>query len=195
MHIFFSTSVYGKADPDQNSQAIVAAVEKAGHTIEADHIFSVTPEEMASWTEEQDLAYHKKVLERIKKADALFAEVSKPSTSVGYLIATAVQAGKPVVVFYSGNQEPHLFKSLEKLNDRFQVVRYSTIEELDDEVPYMIDFIESSQDVRFNFFVSPSISSYLDWVSKTKKIPRSVYLRRLIDQDIETAHETPFQAT
>jgi hypothetical protein len=185
MHIFFSTSVYGRADLDKKSQAIVTAVEKTGHTIEADHIFSVTPEEMATWTDEQDLAYHKKVFERIKKADALFAEVSRPSTSVGYLIAVAAQAGKPVVVFYNGDQEPHLFKSLEKLMDRFQVVRYSNVEELGDEVPYMIDFIEGSQDVRFNFFVSSSISSYLDWVSKTRKIPRSVYLRRLIDEDMQ----------
>ncbi|MBU1088374.1 hypothetical protein KKA02_00630, partial [Patescibacteria group bacterium] len=39
-------------------------------------------------------------------------------------------------------------------------------------------------DVRFNFFVSPKILSYLDWVAKTKRIPRSVFLRGLIEKEM-----------
>jgi hypothetical protein len=93
--------------------------------------------------------------------------------------------GKPVVVFYSGDEEPHLFRSLEVTNDKLVVVRYSSLDDLDNEVPLMVDFINDTQDTRFNFFVSPSISAYLDWVSKAKRVPRSVYLRKLIDEDME----------
>jgi hypothetical protein len=64
------------------------------------------------------------------------------------------------------------------------VVRYRDIADLEREVPLMIDFVSEVQDTRFNFFVSPSIATYLDWVSKEKRVPRSVYLRRLIDQDM-----------
>jgi len=40
-------------------------------------------------------------------------------------------------------------------------------------------------DVRFNFFVSPKIISYLDWVSKNRMVPRSVFLRELIEKEMK----------
>ena len=52
-----------------------------------------------------------------------------------------------------------------------------------------LDYASSHQDVRFNFFISPAIGNYLDWISKEKKIPRSVYLRNLIEKDMEENEE------
>ena len=97
---------------------------------------------------------------------------------------SAVSLGKPVVIFYGGKEEPHLFKTLEATNEKLIVVRYHDLSELDREVPLMIDFINETQDTRFNFFVSSSITSYLDWVLRHRRIPRSVYIRRLIDDDM-----------
>jgi hypothetical protein len=128
---------------------------------------------------------YKKNMVALKKADAVFAELSYNSTSAGYMVAAAVSMGKPVVIFYSGQEEPHLFRSLETVNEKLVVVRYKAIADLDHEVAMMIDFINDAQDTRFNFFVSPGISSYLDWVSKNRRIRRSVYLRKLIDEDME----------
>lgn len=184
MHIYFSASLHGKSEFLSHYQAIIEAAENSGNTVFSDHVMKVTPEEVSRWDDDTELEYHRQVINQIKKADALFVEVSYPSTSVGYLIAQALQANKPVVAFYQGNKEPHIFKSLEAVHDRFQVVRYQTLEDLSEEVPYMVEFINTNQDVRFNFFVSPSISHYLDWVSRSHRVPRSVYLRNLIDSDL-----------
>lgn len=184
MKIIFLASIYGKQQFVENYQTIIQEVETHGHTVQADHVMNNTAEVMAEWSEDQDFKFHKTLIDKIKATDVVFAEVSAASTSVGYLIAAALQAGKPVVVFYSGAQEPHLFKALEKLSDKFQVVRYKDVAELKKEIPFVLDFVSSIQDVRFNFFISADHASYLDWIARNRKIPRSVYLRHLIEDDM-----------
>lgn len=176
MKIFFAASIHGKHTFLPNYKVIIDAVSEYGHTVVADHLLNSDASD--------ETGYDVAIIDSIKKADVLFAEVSHPSTSVGYMISLAIQASKPVVVFYSGSEEPHLLKTLEKTNDKIQVIRYSAIDELKTEIPYVLDFAASAQDVRFNFFISPELSSYLDWVSRQNRTPRSVYLRQLIDNDM-----------
>lgn len=185
MTIFFTASMYGKPRYEAHYQALVERLKKLGHKVKADHILNISLDEMNRWSDAQDQKYHKQVAEALKRADAVFADVSYSSTSVGYVIASAVQVGKPTVIFYSGVEEPHLLRSLEQLSDKVQIVRYSTIDELRDEVPFALEFATNAQDTRFNFFISPDLVNYLNWVSKSKKIPRSVYLRDLIDVDMQ----------
>ena len=52
-----------------------------------------------------------------------------------------------------------------------------------------LDYVSSAQDVRFNFFISPTIGLYLDWISKNKRIPRAVYLRKLIEEEMRENKE------
>ncbi len=185
MNIFFTASVYGRPHFDPNYAKILTKIKEAGHMVNEENVLSFTNDEIKSWSPEKNIAHHKKLMESVKQADAFFAEVSNNSTSIGYLMSLAMQSGKPVVAFYSGQEEPHLFQTLEETSDKFQIIRYNSVKDLDKEVDYAIDFAVSAQDTRFNFFISPELSSYLDYIAKTRKIPRSVYLRNLIDRDIE----------
>jgi hypothetical protein len=185
MTIFFTASMHGKPRYEANYQALVERLKKLGHKVKAEHIMDISLEEMNAWSDAEDQRYHKKVADSLKRADAVFAEVSYSSTSVGFVIATALQAGKPTVIFYSGEEEPHLLRSLEQLSDKVEVVRYNSLDELKDEVPFALEFAMNAQDTRFNFFITPDLVNYLNWISKTKKTPRSVYLRDLIDADMQ----------
>jgi len=185
MKIFFCASVHGKPKFESEYRLIEIRVKSLGHELVADHIFKNDSVTMETWTTKQHKEFYKLLVDGIKKADAVIAEVSYSSTSVGYLIAMALHAGKPTVVFYSGKEEPNLFRSLEEVNEKFQVIRYHSTQELEKEVPFGIEFILSAQDTRFNFFLTPDLSNYLNWVSKTRKTPRSVYLRDLIEADME----------
>jgi hypothetical protein len=60
---------------------------------------------------------------------------------------------------------------------------------MSDQAVVVFDYLSDTQDVRFNFFISPQIGNYLDWVSKNKRIPRAVYLRRLIEEDMKNNKE------
>jgi hypothetical protein len=187
MHIFFVGSVYGRPKFDENYQTIVKNVTALGHSLNPDNVLTLTNDQMNQWSDAESIAFQKKVIEGIKQADAVFLEVSHSSTSLGYLMAIAIQAGKPVVAFYSGHSEPHLFKLLENSGDKVEIIRYATLDELEKEVTYALDFVIGAQDTRFNFFISSELSSYLDWIAKTKKVPRSVYLRELIEKEMELA--------
>lgn len=46
---------------------------------------------------------------------------------------------------------------------------------------YGLESAAEKMDVRFNFFVSPEISRYLEVISKDLRIPKAVYLRQLIE--------------
>ncbi len=191
MKIFFTASLHGKSKYNEHYRLIDEGVKAKGHTIKSDHILNYSIESSGGWDEQKNLQYHREVMDGIKQADALFVEASYASTSVGYLICFAVQMGKPVIIFHSGVEEPHMFRTLEKLNEKLQVVRYASLEELKSEVPHALEFVADSQDTRFNFFISPDHSQYLDWIAKNRKISRSVYLRTLIEQDMREGGEDP----
>ena len=187
MKIYFTASMHGKTQFGANYQAVVKALKDNGHTVYSDHIMKWSLEEMKTWGDKENLAYHRKVLEDIKKAECVFVETSYSSASVGYMIAFAVQMSKPVIIFYSGSAEPFLFRTLENTNEKLQVIRYNTLDELRNEIPAALAFASASMDTRFNFFVSPDQVDYLDWVAENRKISRSVYLRNLINAELEHA--------
>lgn len=184
MTIHFAGSIHGKKKYLDRYKKIVEIIEENGHRVFADHILNVSDDDFQKRPAKDDEKYFKKIIESIKRSDALFVELSYPSPSVGFYISQAVAFAKPVVIFYSGNEESHLLRILESISEKIAVVRYTDPIEFTTEVPLMLDFVAEVQDTRFNFFVSPDIATYLDWVSKERRVPRSVYLRRLIDEDM-----------
>ncbi len=185
MKVHFMTAVDGNS---QDFKKIVSTIEKLGHELVTKHYLERKIDEIIKESPAESELYAKKAQSWIKKADILIFETTKPDVSVGYEVALALNMLKPVIVLY--NEElglpPHSLKgyNLEKL----QVLGYNnhTLEEI---LELALEHASDSADVRFNFFISPKIGNYLDWISRRKKIPRSVYLRRLIDNDMQMNSE------
>jgi len=189
MRFFFSASVHGKKTIESNYRIIEQEVKRLGHEVDANTVLTQDPAEMDKFDENRSLAFHKSVMNGMKRADGLLIEASYPSIGVGFNLASAVQLGKPVIVFYSGKEEPHIFRTLEKINDKFQVIRYSSHDQLRKEIPPALAFATENQDTRFNFFISPEHAKYLDWIAQTYKMSRSVHLRRLINKEMDKLAE------
>lgn len=189
MRFFFSASVHGKKTIESNYRLIEQEVKRLGHEVDANTVLTQDPAEMDTFDEHKSLAFHKSVMNGMKRADGLLIEASYASVGVGFNLASAVQLGKPVIVFYCGKEEPHIFRTLEKINDKFQVVRYSSLDQLRKEIPPALAFATENQDTRFNFFISPEHAKYLDWIAQTYKMSRSVYLRRLINKEMDKLAE------
>jgi hypothetical protein len=188
MNIFFIASIHGKGKYGENYNSIVSYLNDLGHKVVSDHVLKVTAKDIDEWNEDKDVEFHKQVLDGIKKSDLVIVEMSHASTSVGYLVSVAVESGKPAIAFYSGKDVPHLLATLEK-NDKFQLIKYSEVIELQKEIPLLISYATEQMDTRFNFFISPRIGNYLDWIAKKKKTPRAVYLRKLIEKEMENNNE------
>lgn len=167
-------------------RSVYDAVKKLGHTHLSDDMISETPEEFYSEEYEVVQKQYQALVDNLRQADVVVAETSYNSLAVGYIIEKALGMGKPVVVLHLPDYEPHFFSGI--VDDRLQVLDYTADTALKT-LKLAFDYAGEQQDVRFNFFVSPKHQNFLDWVSKTKKIPRAVFLRRLIEEDMEENEE------
>ena len=180
MRVHFMTAVDGNHD---DFRKIVQTIEKLGHELISKHYLEREINDIKNETPAESELYAKKANSWIKKADAIIFETSKPDVSVGFEISVALNFQKPVIVLYrkDGANPPY---SLVGVNsDKLQVLGYdsTTLSEI---LELALEYASEANDVRFNFFISPTIGNYLDWIAKEKKIPRSVYLRSLIENDM-----------
>ena len=182
MKIFFDSSLTGRKDYEQNYKAIHEVLLKSEHEIVAAPVFTAYPEDVASESLDEAKEYYRLNNIWMKRADIIVLEVSYPSMGVGHLVSLGLQLGKPVVALHVPDKRPFLLEGIQ--DDRLQVVEY-TLKGVQRTVVDAISYASDQQDTRFNFFISPKISNYLDWISKNKKIPRAVFLRRLIEADMD----------
>jgi hypothetical protein len=191
MKIYFTSSVRGKKEFGDNYQLIFQTIEQMGHT-NLDQDFQGEDEDtFYQGTHASQVQLYKETMQKIKSADVVILEVSEHSLSMGYVMNQALDLGKSVIALYVKDHSPYFAAGID--NDKLQVLEYST-ETLGTILESALDYAQETMDTRFNFFISPSLSHYLDWVSQTKKIPRSVYLRQLIEEDRER-NKTEYEAS
>lgn len=180
MTIYFTASIVGKKYYLKDYLKIIEILTTRKYQVISDHILNTTENQIRLKNREERLKFHKQLEKWINSCDFMVAEISFPSISVGYEISLALQHGKPVLVLYNTGDPPSLLAYHQ--DQKLVCERYSldTLKEIIDD---FINYIEGTNDTRFTFFITPEISSYLDKVSKKGKIPKSVYLRRLIEQD------------
>jgi hypothetical protein len=182
MIIYFSASLAAKELYLENYKRIIAFLESQGHTVIAEHILNSTESKIRMSTRTERLEFHHQLEKWLKSCDFMIAETSFPSISVGYEISLALRLAKPVLVLYSEGDPPSLLAHHQ--NDRLYCERYDQ-ENLGKTIIDFIDYIQGKNDTRFTFFITPQQAAYLDEISRVEKLPKSVYLRQLIEKDME----------
>lgn len=186
MKIYFSAAIFQKEKFGDSYQKIVDSLKNEGHTVLQDTV-ETSLKEAVEKTDIERVAYYKQVLKWIATSDAVVVEVSFPSTlHIGHEITLALEKGKPVIGLYKKGFEPSFFLGLEQ--DKLIWVEYDEAS-LEKDIKYALDMAANIMDTRFNFFISPRHQNFLDWISKTKKIPRAVFLRNLIEEEMEKDDE------
>lgn len=180
MTIYFTASIYLNHLYRDNYLKIVSLLKEMGHKVIHEHITTVPLEKVFSMPDKDKVAYYKKVLGWISKADVIIAEVSFPSTlNVGHEVSIALEKGKPVIALYVDGKESPFFQGNQ--SEKLIYTKYSFVN-LKPVLQQNLDAVENLSDARFNFYISPEINRYLDWVSQHKKLPRAVFLRSLLEK-------------
>ena len=187
MQAYFTASIVGKRYHLDKYKKIVSLLTEKGVTIEADHILKTTEEQIHFESKEERIAFHKKLEGWITDADFIVVEASFPSISVGYEISLALHRGKPVLVLYGEGDPPSLI--MDNVEEKL-VVQHYTLSTLPEILSDFIDYWRGSNDARFTFFITSKIASYLQKQAKKNNIPKSVYLRNLIQEDMK-AQKSP----
>jgi hypothetical protein len=128
----------------------------------------------------------KKTIETLKKADVVMMEVSGHSLSMGFLVSKSLDLCKPIIAFYKKGTRPFFLSGID--DPRFKLMEYNE-KNVCEVLDLAVEEAKKVIDVRFNFFVSPKILTYLDWVAQKRMIPRSVFLRNLIEREMKKDKE------
>jgi len=182
MKIYYIASPRGLKNNAEIYEKTYQVIKNLGHELVSDLVIKTNADTFYSASHKQRVEHYKKTMEAIKKCDLTIVEVSVHSMSMGYIVDKALEQGKPVIVLHLPGYEPYFFSGIQ--NDRLQIWEY-TLDEIKKVITQAIEYSKDQMDVRFNFFVSPRIVNYLDWIAKQRKMPRAVYLRRLIEKDMD----------
>lgn len=186
MKAYFTASISGKDFYGRNYEKIVEILNDLGYKVYSDQILKKNKSVISDQSDKERISYYKKMIEMISESEICVAEVSTSSISVGHEITVVLEKGKPVIALYDKKTQPNLLKAI--TSDKLQTLEYD-MDTLEKTLIKAVEHAKESLDIRFNFFISPQINSYLDWISGTKRIPRAVYLRDLLEREMEKNKE------
>lgn len=182
MTVYFTASIVGKKKYLANYLQIIDAIKSRNFSIISDHIINTTESQIRFETKEARLEFYDQLGRWISACDFVIAETSFPSISVGYEISFALKLGKPVLILYSEGRAPSLLAHHK--NEKLVCEKY-TPATLQDIIADFVSYIQGTEETRFTFFITPEIALHLESVSKHERLPKSVYLRKLIEKDMK----------
>lgn len=179
MKIYFSYSARGVCTFGANYQQIESSLLSLDHQIvksaESNPTTFSSPKSI-NWATLASTS-----LTALRQCEAVIFEISSSSCTIGFLLHAALSLGKPVIALHVQESPPTFIRGLS--DENLQVLEYN-LHNLSDTLREAFAYIRSELAVRFNFHIPSPLFHYLNWVTKDLKIPKSVYLRQLIEQDM-----------
>jgi len=191
MKIYFLGAVSGMSKFDASYKKIISFLESSGHKVEHMHVTAVTMDDILKYDWDKNHIDYNKMSKNIKNSDIVIAEVSHPTLKIGYEIALALENEVPVLVLNSDIGEKSKFPLFLGYPKDKLILKNYDVNNMKEVLEKGIEEISQLMDIRFNFFISPKMSKFLDWISKDKMIPKAVFLRKLIEPEMEKAKEFP----
>ena len=161
---------------------ILNILTKQGHIVS--HMLAVTEEILDSWSLQKRKAFYYNFYKEINKSDLIVAECSFPSLTIGYEISNAIQQGKDVIILksdsasigISANDPLYLHKNI-------YVYEYTT-NSLKQVLTEALQLTNNESHKKFNILLPIPMVTKLNKISKQKSLPKSVYIRSLIEQGL-----------
>lgn len=181
MKVFFTASQRGKKFFDQSYRKIFETIKELGYQHIDDELVRVSTDSFYDKLNNEGLDSYKKLYEAsikaVKEADVNVFECSFPSLSIGYMVQSSIDNGKPTIVMYQDTNVPQFLAGID--DERLILAQYKP-ENVKDVLSKAFDESRHKMDKRFNFFISPDLLTYIDKASKKLKVTKSTLIRNLI---------------
>jgi 2'-deoxynucleoside 5'-phosphate N-hydrolase len=182
MKIAFLAPIEATTQYKQQYTAIIEYLTKVGHSVV--HALSVTSETLGSWTEEQRAEYFSAFYTKIVKCDLIIAECSYPSVHVGFEISYAIQQGKEIIMLKSKDSLPDVMTSDQlNLNKNIYIYEYER-ENLFAIIREALECNPIKKYQKYNVLFPTEMVNKLNQISKKKNLPKSVYIRQLLEKGL-----------
>lgn len=186
MKIYFTASVHAKEERLELAaryNAIVNKLGELGHEVMSDHVLKLEHDFIQNVDDDYRVKYYREMLDKINRADLIFAEVSYSSASIGHEVSVALDKNKPVILVSEQGRMPQIYKAMRDYD--IYCVEYKSTDDLLMRLEDEIQNVKEGEDIRFNFLIPPSMVDYLEWVSKSRRIPKSVFIRDLVKREMQ----------
>jgi len=186
--VFYTTSLRRVSEDRELLQHIYSTIERLGYTNLDTVLFNISNEkQFYSGSRADRLTHFDRMVDCITKADVIVLEVSLHSLSLGFILHKSLILNKPVIALYAQKRVPFFIQGVR--NKKLQVLEYRP-ENLDEVVEEALSRAKNVADTRFDFFISAEIGSYLDMISRERRISRAAYVRGLIENDMQKQGKT-----
>ena len=182
MKVYFTGSPRALKTLQNEHQAIFDSLKKLGHTQLSDFIITADPDGFYKSEYAAATKHYQRTMRYVKEAEVVIVEVSTHSMSLGFIVNEALGQGKQVIALYLPDHNPFFFANI--INEKLQVIEY-TIDNLEDKLTRALHKVQETMDTRFNFFIPADINRYLDWISQSRKLPRAVFIRNLLEKEMK----------
>lgn len=183
MKVFFNSSIRGLKEYKENYKKISQVLVELGcsHTYLAN--LSESPQDNVYHLPEEGIKeVHASVNKAISDSDVVILEVSTHSLSQGYILHKAISDRKPVIALYVNGSFPAFAAGIN--TDKFQLIEY-TKDNVKSVLALALDYAKDKTDIRFNLFLNSEQNAYLEDAARKQNIPRSVFIRNLIQKHQE----------
>jgi hypothetical protein len=171
-----------KANDKEYYSKIYAAIEKLQYKLIDKYLIEQDVDEHYKRFEDKSGKYYHefydRTIENIKSADINVFECSFPSLGIGYQVEKSLQLNKPTIVLYKEGQAPHFLLGIDE--DKLILKVISDGADVSKTLESAVNEARHQADKRFNFFISPSLLTYLEKISKKNNITKSTFIRNLI---------------
>lgn len=183
MTIYFTASLNRSQKDQEYYTIIVSFLKKKGHDVIADQILQKTRNTVHHQSPEERKKYFEKVEHWLTECDAVIAEVTNQSVSVGYEISRAQHLKKPILILFHDTNAPSL---LQFQPDESVICETYNTRTIDSILEEFLEYAGETQDTRFTFFIKPSLTAHLEKKARELHTTKSGYLRGLITKDMTT---------
>jgi len=181
MKVFFSAALTQRGELQHYYARIIAFLKKEKATV-FEHVSTTSLESLVAMSLDERREYYLQVEKSIQKADLVVLEVSFPSTlTVGHELSLAAQLGKPVLALYQAEREPAFLLGL---NHELVIWESYTTRSLERVLRVGLSSLRDHSQVRYNVTLTAEQYRFLDRMAQVHRIPKSYYLRRLINEKI-----------
>lgn len=190
LKVYFTASTAGKKKFYPKYKKIIQILQKMENDVLTTFLTSAEQKEFLKKSA-QDV--YEETKKQIEESDIIVAELGDytfGSFGIGWRVNYALSLQKPVLCLFPENYDTYYISPLLKgSTSEFLTIKFYNLKSLRKIFEKYFMKVSNKQDMRINFYITPLIDAYLDWVTFRRKIPKSKVIRDLIFKEIESDNE------
>lgn len=184
MKIGLLASYRGQKHYEKEHRGLISHLEKRGHQVV--HSLETKLDHLLKLSYVQREAIFMKFYQQLEDCDLIIAECSVQSTQVGFGLSYLRLKGKPTLILSIRGVAPEFAAPGEVYSqvENLAVFEY-TLESIGSILDEALLFMEPNIDKRFTMIFPAKLLAKVEEVAKKKKLPKAVYIRQLIENDLK----------